>query len=82
VIDKLIALGVISVSDLEDVGAEPLVNELNIAADLAAELVAAATEESKRSRAESKQRQAENLLQQQMEPADNQQQAPETKEEE
>jgi len=32
VVDKLIALGVISVLDLEDVGTEPMINELNIAA--------------------------------------------------
>ncbi|MHC4735042.1 MAG: transcription termination factor NusA [Planctomycetota bacterium] len=30
VVDKLIALGVISVLDLDDVGTEPLINELNI----------------------------------------------------
>jgi len=71
VVDKLIALGVISVLDLEDVGAEPLINELNIGEVLAGELVAAAVEQSERSAAESKQSQAEDILQQQTEAADN-----------
>ena len=43
-IDKLIALGVISVADLEEVGAEPLINELKIDPDLAARLVKMAGE--------------------------------------
>ncbi|MHC4424085.1 MAG: transcription termination factor NusA, partial [Planctomycetota bacterium] len=63
VIDRLIALGVISVLDLEDVGTEPLTKELNIDADVAKELVARAIEETKRLAAESKS-QAENLLKQ------------------
>ena len=71
IVDKLIALGVISVLDLEDVGAEPLINELNIGDVLAGELVAAAIEQSERSVAESKQSQAEDILQQQTETADN-----------
>jgi len=65
VVDKLIALGVISVLDLEDVGAEPLTNELNIDAKIAGKLVEAAAEEAKQLAAESKKNQAENLLQQQ-----------------
>jgi N utilization substance protein A len=64
VVDKLIALGVISVLDLEDVGTEPLINDLNIDAGTAGKLVAAAKEEAKRLAAESKKKQAENLLQQ------------------
>ena len=71
VVDKLIALGVISVLDLEDVGAEPLINELNIGDVLAGELVAAAIEQSERSVTESKQSQAEDILQQQTEATDN-----------
>ncbi|TLN03832.1 transcription termination factor NusA, partial [bacterium] len=63
IIDKLIALGVISVLDLEDVGTEPLINELNIDAELAQNLIAAASEEAKRLAAEPK-KQAENLLEQ------------------
>jgi N utilization substance protein A len=64
-VDKLIALGVISVLDLEDVGAEPLIEELNIDAALAEKLVSAAEEEAKRLAAESKKKQAEDLLQEQ-----------------
>jgi N utilization substance protein A len=62
VVDKLIALGVISVLDLEDVGVEPLVSELGIAPEIAKELVAAATENAKRLATESKQKQAEREL--------------------
>ncbi len=59
VVDKLIALGVISVADLDDVGAEPLVNELKIDADLAQKLVAAAVKEVKRLADESKAKETE-----------------------
>jgi len=62
-VDKLIALGVISVLDLEDVGTEPLVKELKIIPDVADKLVAAAMDEAKRLAAESKQNQAQSLLQ-------------------
>jgi N utilization substance protein A len=65
VVDKLIALGVISVLDLEDVGTEPLIDELNIDADIAEKLVATAAEETKRLAAESKKKQAEDILQEQ-----------------
>ena len=71
IVDKLIALGVISVLDLDDVGTEPLIKELSIDADLAEKLVAAAAEEAKRLVAESKQNQAENILQQEEEKASN-----------
>jgi N utilization substance protein A len=64
-IDKLIALGVISVSDLEDVGVEPLVNELKIDLDIAEKLVAAAAKEAERLLEESKQNEAEKELAQQ-----------------
>jgi len=73
VVDRLIALGVISILDLEDVGTEPLVKELNIDADIAEKLVAGAIEETKRLAAESKKNQAENLLQQQAEAVNNEQ---------
>jgi len=63
-VDKLIALGVISVLDLEDVGAEPLVSELHIDPPLAAKLVEAATEEAKKLAAESAKKQAEDLMEQ------------------
>jgi len=75
VVDRLIALGVISVLDLEDVGTEPLINELNIDAKVADELVEAAIEATKQLAAESKKNQAEDLLeqQQQVETADSEQ---------
>ncbi len=62
IIDKLIALGVISVMDLDDVGAEPLISEISIDPDLAAKLTKAAAEDAKRLAAEAKQIQAQNLL--------------------
>jgi N utilization substance protein A len=70
-IDKLIALGVISVSDLEDVGIEPLINELKIDSDIAGKLVAAAAKEVERLVAESKQNEAEKELAQQTKARDN-----------
>ncbi len=72
-VDKLIALGIISVLDLDDVGAGPLIKELNIDADLAEKLVAAAVEEAKQLAAEAKQNQAEKQMAQQTESADNEQ---------
>jgi N utilization substance protein A len=66
IVDKLIALGIISVLDLDDVGPEPLVTELNIDPDLAKRLVAAAVEEAKNIAAEAKQHQAQELLNQQL----------------
>ena len=64
-IDKLIALGVISVSDLEDVGVEPLVNELKIDLDIAERLVVAAAKEAERLSEEAKRIEAEKELAQQ-----------------
>ncbi len=64
VVDKLIALGVISVLDLEDVGPEPLINELGIKSELAEELIGAASEEAKRLAAEPQKKQAEDVLEQ------------------
>jgi len=66
VVDKLIALGVISILDLDDVGVEPLVQELKIDPGIAAKLAAAAAKEVKLWAAEPKQKQAENVLQQQV----------------
>jgi len=71
IVDKLIALGVISVSDLEDVGVEPLVNELKIDSDIAGKLVAAAAKEAERLLAESKQNETEKELAQQTKAKDN-----------
>jgi N utilization substance protein A len=62
-VDKLIALGIISVLDLEDVGAEPLISELGIDAALAGKLIATASEQAKLLAAEPK-RQAESILKQ------------------
>jgi N utilization substance protein A len=67
-LDKLIALGIISILDLDDVGAEPLVTELNIKPDLAQRLVTAAVEEAKNMAADAKQKQAEELIQEQSQP--------------
>ena len=72
-VDKLIALGAISAQDLEDVGVEPLINELKIDSDIAEKLVAAAAEEVKRLAAELKQNEADKQLAQQTKTADNEQ---------
>ncbi len=64
-VDKLIALGVISVLDLDDVGVEPLIGELKIDSDVAEKLVEAASKEAKSLAAEPKQKQAEKELAQQ-----------------
>ena len=78
-VDKLIALGVISILDLEDVGPQPLVKELNIDPAVAEELVVMAGEQAKALAAESKRNQAEAILQteqhkEQPEPAGDEQQ--------
>ena len=73
VVDKLIALGIISVPDLDDVGVEPLINELKVDSNIAGKLVAAAAEEVKRLAAESKEKQAQEQLAQQTKTADNEQ---------
>lgn len=57
-VDKLIALGVISVLDLDDVGTEPLVTELGLESDVAETLVEAAGKEVKVMAAESKEGQS------------------------
>jgi N utilization substance protein A len=72
-VDKLIALGVISILDLDDVGVEPLINELKFDHELAERLVAAAAKEVKLWATEPKQKQAESILQQQAKIVDNQQ---------
>ncbi len=72
-VDKLIALGVISVPDLDDVGVEPLINELKIEAGVAEKLIEAAAKETKRLADESKQNEAEKQLAQQTKVSDNEQ---------
>jgi N utilization substance protein A len=64
-VDKLIALGIISVLDLSDVGPDPLVGELKLTSDLAERLVEAADKEAKTVAAESDRKQAEKELAQQ-----------------
>jgi len=64
IVDKLIALGIISLGDLDDVGAEPLVNELRIDTEIAAKLVEAASKEIERIEAESKQKEDDKQLSQ------------------
>ena len=63
-VDKLIALGVISVLDLEEVGTEPLINELDIDEALAKRIVAAAGEHAKQQAAEPAATQARDIMQQ------------------
>ncbi len=63
-VDKLIALGIISVLDLEEVGTEPLINELGLESELAKKVVEAAGAMAKKQAAEATKKQAENILQQ------------------
>jgi len=69
IVDKLIALGVISVLDLEDVGPEPLVSELGIDPEIAEKIVAAGAEEAKRLAAEARRNQAAEILEKETEQA-------------
>jgi transcription termination/antitermination protein NusA len=48
IIDKIIALGMVSNPDLEDVGAQPLVESLKLGEDLARQIVSRASEEAKK----------------------------------
>jgi N utilization substance protein A len=61
-VDKLIALGVISVLDLDDVGVEPMVGELKLDPELARQLVAAADKEARELTAEADQKRAQKEL--------------------
>ncbi len=70
VVDKLIALGVISLADLDEVGAEPLVSELNIDSELAAKLVEAAAVEVERLAEEGKKDETEDRVAHQAEAGD------------
>ncbi|MHC4533706.1 MAG: transcription termination factor NusA [Planctomycetota bacterium] len=71
IVDKMIALGIISIGDLDDVGVEPLVNELKIDAEIAGKLIAAAPKEIERLEAESKKKEIEKQVSQQTKEADN-----------
>ncbi len=64
-VDKLLALGIISVLDLEDVGKDPLVNELGIDKTLAEQIIAAAGDIAKKAAAESQATQAASLIKEQ-----------------
>jgi N utilization substance protein A len=66
IVDKLIALGVISVADLDDVGTEPLIKELKIDENVAEKLVKAATKEVERTQSEPELNEAKKQLAQQI----------------
>ncbi|MCP4589988.1 MAG: transcription termination factor NusA [bacterium] len=51
-LDKLLAMGMISLGDVEEVGVEPLVQHLEVSEDVGGEIVAVAAEEAKRLAAE------------------------------
>jgi len=70
VVDKLIALGVISVADMDDVGVKPLISELKIESDLAHKLVAAAAKEVERLAEKSKQQETQEQPAQETEASD------------
>ncbi len=61
-VDQLIALGIISVLDLEEVGFEPLVTELGLDENVASRVVAAAERQAKELAAEKAKKQAEDIL--------------------
>ena len=61
-VDNLLALGVISVLDLDEVGTEPLVEELGIDEAMARKVVEAAAEEAKKIAAEKSKKYAENVM--------------------
>lgn len=63
-VDKLLALGIISVLDLEEVGAEPLVEELQIDPAMAEKVIKKAEEVAKKAAAEDAPTQAEGMLRQ------------------
>lgn len=61
-VDNLLALGIISVLDLEEVGTEPLVKELAVEADLAEKIVIAAAERAKAIAAEKHKKKGEVII--------------------
>ena len=63
-VDKLLALGIISVLDLEEVGQEPLIEELQIEPALAERIISAAGEEAKKIASEKLRKQAEDIMEQ------------------
>lgn len=65
-VDKLLALGIISVLDLEEVGETPLVEELGVEPELAKQIIAAASEEAKIIASEKSKKQAEDIMEQEL----------------
>ncbi len=61
-VDNLLALGIISVLDVEEVGVQPLIEELGLESPLAVQVVAAAEKESNKMASEKHKKQAENVL--------------------
>ncbi|MFP4356339.1 MAG: transcription termination factor NusA [Phycisphaerae bacterium] len=60
VVDKIAAMGMVNVLDIEDVGPEPLINELGLNRDLAQAIVISCAEEARRvAEAQAKAKQAE-----------------------
>jgi N utilization substance protein A len=57
-LDRMVALGIINLLDIEEIGAEPLVKELQLAKELADKIVAVAAEDAKRIAAEDAARRA------------------------
>jgi len=64
-VDKLLALGIISALDLEDVGPEPLIAELGVDKERADQIIQAAAQAAKQAAADGKTTQAESLIQEQ-----------------
>ncbi len=69
-VDKLIALGVISVLDLAEIGPEPLISEIGLEAEIATKVIEAAEELAKRQTAETETTIAETLMDKQVKKAD------------
>jgi N utilization substance protein A len=61
-VDNLLALGIISVLDLEEVGEQPLIEELGMNEEVAKEIIATASEAAKRIAAEEASTKAESIL--------------------
>ena len=65
-VDKLLALGIISVLDLEEVGEAPLVEELGVKSELAKQIIAAASKEARIIASEKSKKQAEDIMEQEL----------------
>jgi len=63
-VDKLLALGIISVLDIDEVGPEPLTEELQVDGELSRTIVTAAKEKATSLAAEKNKKQAEDLMEQ------------------